>query len=213
MTDKQQRIDHDAVDADLAEKAQQGDKASLERLLAHYQGVVQRVARSYFLVGGDDEDIIQEGMIGLYKAVRDFSSEKQISFFAFAELCITRQILSAIKGATRKKHIPLNSYVSLNKPVYDGESKEIPLQDTVEGPLPDGDPEQLLLWKEEQARLDQWLRRLLTPLEYGVFSLYLDGGSYQEISQKLNKSPKSVEGALRRVKKKLAAGRVKTEER
>ncbi|MDR7581751.1 MAG: RNA polymerase sporulation sigma factor SigH, partial [Armatimonadota bacterium] len=152
-------------------------------------------------VGADREDIIQEGMIGLYKAIRDFRRDKLSSFRAFAELCITRQIITAIKTATRQKHIPLNSYVSLNKPIYDDDSDRTLLD--VIGGLRVADPEELVINRESSARMRQRIRQNLSELEHRVLNLYLDGKSYQEMANELQRHVKSIDNALQRVKRKL----------
>jgi len=170
-------------------------------LIHKYQNFVRAKARSYFLVGADREDIVQEGMIGLYKAVRDFKGDKLSSFKAFAELCITRQMITAIKTATRQKHIPLNSYVSLDKPIYDDESDRT-LMDVLSGTQVT-DPEELIVNREEVDDIELKMAELLSDLERKVLALYLDGRSYQEISEELNRHVKSIDNALQRVKRKL----------
>ena len=157
--------------------------------------------RSYFLIGADREDIVQEGMIGLYKAIRDFKGDKLASFKAFAELCITRQIITAIKTATSQKHIPLNSYVSLDKPIYDEESDRT-LMDVISGSKV-LDPEELIINQEDYDYMEIKMAELLSDLERKVLALYLDGQSYQEISEELNRHVKSIDNALQRVKRKL----------
>ena len=188
-------------DEQLVELVHQGDGDALDFLIHKYQNFVRAKARSYFLVGADREDIIQEGMIGLYKAVRDFKGDKLSSFKAFAELCITRQMITAIKTATRQKHIPLNSYVSLDKPIYDDESDRT-LMDVISGTKA-MDPEELIVNREEVDDIELKMTELLSDLERKVLALYLDGRSYQEISEELNRHVKSIDNALQRVKRKL----------
>jgi RNA polymerase sporulation-specific sigma factor len=188
-------------DDDLVIFVRNGDSGALEYLINKYKNFVRAKARSYFLIGADHEDIVQEGMIGLYKAVRDFNGDKLSSFKAFAELCITRQIITAIKTATRQKHIPLNSYVSLDKPLYDEESDRT-LLDVICGTRVT-DPEELLINQEEFADIELKMGELLSDLERQVLMLYLDGRSYQEISVDLNRHVKSIDNALQRVKRKL----------
>lgn len=147
------------------------------------------------------EDIVQEGMIGLFKAIRDYKEDKLSSFKAFAELCITRQIITAIKTATRQKHIPLNSYVSLDKPIYDEESDRTLLDVISEAKVTD--PEETIISQEEYTDIESKISELLSDLERKVLSLYLDGRSYQEISEQLNRHVKSIDNALQRVKRKL----------
>ena len=173
----------------------------LDFLINKYRLFVRAKSRSYFLIGADKEDIIQEGMIGLYKAIRDFRGEKLASFRAFAELCITRQIITAIKTATRQKHIPLNSYVSLDKPIYDEESERT-LMDVITSPISE-DPEFLMINREEYLHLEGKMSEVLSELEQQVLALYLEGRSYNEISELLNRHVKSIDNALQRVKRKL----------
>ena len=179
-------------------KANKGDKLALEYIISKYKNFVKAKAKSYFLVGADKEDIIQEGMIGLYKAVRDFDGTKTNSF---AEICITRQIITAIKTATRQKHIPLNSYVSLNKPIYDEESDRT-LLDIIATSIVT-DPEELIISKEELKNIENKMNELLSDLELEVLELYLSGKSYQYIANMLNRDVKSIDNALQRVKRKL----------
>jgi len=188
-------------DEDLVEAVRQGDSQALEYLITKYKNFVRAKARSYFLIGADREDIVQEGMIGLYKSIRDFKGDKLSSFKAFAELCITRQIITAIKTATRQKHIPLNSYVSLDKPIYDEDSDRT-LLDVICGSQV-SDPEELVINKEEFVGLEDKMSEILSDLERKVLMLYLDGRSYQEIAVDLCRHVKSIDNALQRVKRKL----------
>ncbi len=189
------------LDEDLVEAAKAGDHRASEFLIHKYRNFVRVKAKAYFLIGADREDIIQEGMIGLYKAIRDFRRDKLSSFRAFAELCITRQIITAIKTATRQKHIPLNSYISLNKPIYDDDSDRTLLD--VIGSLKVADPEELVINQETSARMRQRIRQNLSDLEHRVLNLYLDGKSYQEMANELQRHVKSIDNALQRVKRKL----------
>ncbi|ADG81162.1 ECF subfamily RNA polymerase sigma-24 subunit [Thermincola ferriacetica] len=189
------------LDEDIVEFAKEGDDAALEYLINKYKNFVRAKARSYFLIGADREDIIQEGMIGLYKAIRDFKSDKLSSFRAFAELCITRQIITAIKTATRQKHIPLNSYVSLNKPIYDEDSDRT-LLDVISGSKIT-DPEELIISREEFDDIEEKMGEILSSLEWKVLMSYLEGKSYQEIAVDLKRHVKSIDNALQRVKRKL----------
>ena len=175
--------------------------AALDYLINKYRNFVRAKARSYFLIGADREDIIQEGMIGLYKAIRDFRNDKLSSFRAFAELCVTRQIITAIKTATRQKHIPLNSYISLNKPIYDEDSDRT-LLDVISGAKV-SDPEELVISREEFFDINNKMEEILSDLEWKVLMSYLDGKSYQEIAVDLNRHVKSIDNALQRVKRKL----------
>ncbi len=188
-------------DEHLVELAREGDNEALEYLIQKYKNFVRAKARSYFLIGADREDIIQEGMIGLYKAIRDFRYDKLTSFRAFAELCITRQIITAIKTATRQKHIPLNSYVSLNKPIYDEDSDRT-LLDIISG-TKITDPEELIISREEFSDIEEKMGEILSSLEWQVLMSYLEGKTYQEIALELRRHVKSIDNALQRVKRKL----------
>ena len=189
------------TDEQIVQLCHDGDSMAEEYLLNKYKNFVRSKARSYFLIGADHEDIVQEGMIGLYKAIRDFKQEKISSFRAFAELCITRQIITAIKTATRQKHIPLNSYVSLNKPLYDEESDRTLLDILMEGST--GNPEDMIINQENLGNIHQKINEVLSGLEQEVLAAYLDGKSYQEIAEALGRHVKSIDNALQRVKRKL----------
>ena len=189
------------TDEQVAELSREGDVLAEEYLLDKYKNFVRSKARSYFLIGADHEDIVQEGMIGLYKAIRDFRPEKLSSFRAFAELCVTRQIITAIKTATRQKHIPLNSYISLNKPLYDEESERTLMDVIVEGH--DSNPEDIFINRESLGNISAKMNEILSGLERDVLEAYLDGKSYQEIAEQLGRHAKSIDNALQRVKRKL----------
>lgn len=192
---------HELVDEELVDHAKGGDDRAAEFLIAKYRNFVRVKAKAYFLIGADREDIIQEGMIGLYKAIRDFRRDKLSSFRAFAELCITRQIITAIKTATRQKHIPLNSYISLNKPIYDEDSDRT-LLDVISS-IKVSDPEELVINQEASATMRERIRKNLSELECRVLTAYLEGKSYQEMANELNRHVKSIDNALQRVKRKL----------
>ena len=189
-------------DAILIGKFQDGDDEALNQLITKYKGLVKTKAMKYFLTGGDKEDVFQEGMIGLYKAIRDYRECKNsASFKSFAELCITRQIITAVKAATRQKHSPLNTYVSLFRPIYQGESEQalidvVPEQKQM-------DPVAILIGLEEFSEIELKLTELLSDLESTVVDLYMGGQTYLEISLELNVQVKTIDNALQRVKKKL----------
>ncbi|HYE82499.1 MAG TPA: RNA polymerase sporulation sigma factor SigH [Clostridia bacterium] len=189
------------LDEEIVLSAREGNATSLEYIINKYKNFVRAKARSYFLIGADKEDIVQEGMIGLYKAIRDFRNDKLSSFRAFAELCITRQIITAIKTATRQKHIPLNSYVSLNKPIYDEESDRTLLDILTATKITD--PEELIISREELVSIESKIGEILSDLELEVLMSYLQGKSYQEIACDLDRHVKSIDNALQRVKRKL----------
>ena len=189
------------TDDQIVSLAQSGDGAATDFLIAKYKNFVRSRARSYFLIGADKEDIIQEGMIGLYKAIRDYRADKLCTFHAFAELCITRQIITAIKTATRQKHVPLNSYVSLNKPIYEEESDRT-LLDVITATRSQN-PEELMINAENRSAIEGKIQELLSDLEREVLASYLDEKSYQQIADELQRHVKSIDNALQRVKKKL----------
>ena len=169
-------------------------------IVQRYKNFVRSKARSYFLMGADKEDIIQEGMIGLYKATRDFEPGHQVNFKGFAEICITRQIISAIKGASRQKHIPLNSYISLNKPAYDDSERTLIEVLETEKNL---DPQEVVINREQYALIKEVMEAVLSPLEWEVLRGYMDAKSYQEMAEEHHRSVKSIDNALQRVKKKM----------
>lgn len=189
------------LDEEVVLEAKDGNTRAQEYLIEKYENFVKSKAKSYFLIGADKEDIYQEGMIGFYKAIRDFKPDKLTSFKAFAELCVTRQIITAIKTATRQKHIPLNTYVSLNKPIYEEESDRT-LLDVLAG-LKISDPEELFISQEQMEHINKEITEVLSDLELEVFTSYLDGKSYQEIAADLDRHAKSIDNALQRVKRKL----------
>ena len=191
------------TDDELLRLHRAGDARAEETLYARYKQIVRSKARTYFLVGADHEDIIQEGMIGLYKAVVDYQFDKAASFRGFAELCITRQIITAIKSATRKKHVPLNTYISFNRPTYEGEN-ERPLIDVLTSTRI-SDPEEVLIGRENYAAVADSIEHSLSKLEHNALGLYLYGYSYQQIADMLQITTKSVDNAIQRVKKKLEA--------
>ncbi|MCX7951538.1 MAG: RNA polymerase sporulation sigma factor SigH [Clostridiales bacterium] len=189
------------MDEEVVELAKKGDTRAEEYLINKYKNYVKSKSKSYFLIGAEKDDLYQEGMIGLYKAIRDFRPETLASFRAFAEICITRQIITAIKTATRQKHIPLNSYVSLNKPVYDEESDRT-LMDVL-STVHISDPEELIISKEQRRKVERRMYEVLSELELEVLRSYLNGKSYQEIACDLDRHAKSIDNALQRVKRKI----------
>lgn len=189
------------LDEEIVIEAKNGNTYAQEYLIMKYKNFVKSKAKSYFLIGADKEDIYQEGMIGLYKAIRDFKANKLASFKAFAELCVTRQIITAIKTATRQKHIPLNTYVSLNKPIYDEESDRTLLD--VLSTVKVCDPEEMVISREEVGKIENEIECALSELELEVLNSYLEGKSYQEIACDLDRHSKSIDNALQRVKRKL----------
>jgi RNA polymerase sporulation-specific sigma factor len=186
----------------LIAEARTGDDRAITELLTKYRGFARAKARSYFLVGADHEDIVQEGMIGLYKAIRDFNPDMSSSFRAFAELCITRQIITAIKTATRQKHGPLNTYVSLSRPIAGDDDGDRCLADVL--PMTTVcDPVDLVISGERIRALQQHFDEVLSDLEAEVLRLYVDGKSYVEIAEVLDRHVKSIDNALQRIKRKL----------
>ncbi|MCW2776277.1 MAG: polymerase sigma-H factor [Frankiales bacterium] len=191
------------ADDALVLAARSGDDAALTQLLTKYRAFARVKARSYFLVGADREDIVQEGMIGLYKAIRDFNPELQTSFRAFAELCVTRQIITAIKTATRQKHGPLNNYVSFHRPLSgEDDGGERTLADVLPT-VAISDPAELVISAERIRALQLHFDEVLSDLETEVLRLYVEGKSYQEIAERLQRHVKTIDNALQRIKKKL----------
>ncbi len=188
-------------DEEIVAIAKSGDSIATDYIINKYKNFVKSRARTYFLIGADKEDIIQEGMIGLYKAIRDYDTTKPASFRGFAEICITRQIITAIKTATRQKHIPLNSYISLNKSVYDEESERMMIDMIAE--KENFNPEEIMITKEHFSSILTKMSEVLSKFEWKVMNLFLDGKSYSEIAKRLDKSEKSIDNALQRIKKKV----------
>jgi RNA polymerase sigma-H factor len=200
-----QKAQRELEDLQLVLKARNGSQAALDALMRRYQGFVRLKASSYFLAGGDSDDLIQEGMIGLYKAVRDFRSDKETSFRSFAELCVTRQIITAIKTATRFKHAPLNTYVSFSHtPAGQELEGECTLGDALPGPGVD-DPSVVVVSTEELQSLVGALGSGLSQLEAEALKLYLDGYSYDVMAERLECDTKTIDNALQRVKRKILA--------
>ena len=190
-------------DLQLAVRARNGDGAALDQLIRRYTGFVRLKASSYFLAGGDAEDLIQEGMIGLYKAVRDFRADKETSFRSFAELCVTRQIITAIKTATRFKHAPLNTYVSFSQtPAGHDSDSDVTLGDALPGPGVD-DPSVCVISTEELQSLVFCLGTGLSRLEAAALRMYLEGSSYEQMAAELDCDTKKIDNALQRVKRKV----------
>ena len=198
-----QRAERELEDLQLVLRARNGDPRSMDVLIRRYTGFVRLKASSYFLVGGDSEDLIQEGLIGLYKAVRDFRSDKETSFRSFAELCITRQIITAIKTATRFKHTPLNTYVSFSQTPAGQESEgDCTLGDALPGPQVD-EPSIMVISTEELQSLVFCLGTGLSKLEADALRLYLEGCSYEQMAEELGVDTKTIDNALQRVKRKI----------
>jgi RNA polymerase sporulation-specific sigma factor len=192
-------------DGYLIALAKQGDATAYDRIVRRYYGFVRLKASSYFLAGGDSDDLIQEGLVGLYKAVRDYRTDRESSFRNFAELCITRQIITAVKTATRNKHTPLNQYVSFSAtPGSAGDGGEPTLEDVIPGPTVH-DPVNQVISSEELQALVGCLSTALSELESRVLALYLDGRSYEEIAGLIDCDAKTVDNALQRVKRKVGA--------
>jgi RNA polymerase sporulation-specific sigma factor len=198
-----QKVQRELEDLQLVLRARNGDGAAMDVLIRRYTGFVRLKASSYFLAGGDSEDLIQEGLIGLYKAVRDFRPDKETSFRSFAELCVTRQIITAIKTATRFKHTPLNTYVSFSHTPAGQESDgECTLGDALPGPGVN-DPSVCVISTEELQSLVFTLGTGLSPLEADALRLYLEGSSYEDMADELGRDTKTIDNALQRVKRKI----------
>jgi RNA polymerase sigma-H factor len=198
----QEKTQREVEDLRLVLRARNGDSAAMDALLRRYTGFVRLKASSYFIAGGESDDLIQEGLVGLYKAVRDFRSDKDTSFRSFAELCITRQIITAIKTATRFKHAPLNTYVSFSHTPAGQEDGDCTLGDALPGPGVD-DPAVCVISTEELQSLVFCLGTGLSPLESDALRLYLEGNSYEEMAEGLGCDTKTIDNALQRVKRKV----------
>lgn len=195
------RVNFDELsDEETVGLAQAGNQDAVEHLLLKYQKLVYIWTRPYFLQGAEDDDLLQEGMIGLYKAIRDFSPGSS-SFWSFAKLCITRNIISAIKGTTRQKHIPLNSYTSLHKPIYDTEGDRTLMEVLTNNKV--DDPETLVIDRERLYQTQRYIKEVLSEFEYKVFRLYINGLSYKEMADRLDTHTKSIDNALCRIKNKI----------
>jgi RNA polymerase sporulation-specific sigma factor len=183
-----------------------GDQDAMEKLLEKYKGMVLGKARSMYILGGDSEDLIQEGMLGLFKAVRDYDCGRDASFRTFAQLCVSRQLYTAVTASSRKKHLPLNSAISLSRPIREenGEEREENLLDSLEAD-PSTNPEEYLIGQEESERLEEMIEKELSPLEKQVLELYLTGMGYVEIAHVLNRDEKSTDNALQRIRAKIRA--------
>jgi len=181
--------------------AQKGDSYAIDYIFTKYMGLVRSKAKLYFLVGADKEDIVQEGLIGLHKAIRDFNPDKNRIFRSFADLCITRQLITAVKGSTRQKHIPLNSYVSLNRRLYE-EENDTTMLDLIENERV-SNPEDIFLNEEKGLYFRKLMTEILSDLEAKVIEMYLEGRTYHEIADVLQQSPKGIDNALQRAKKKF----------
>jgi len=190
-------------DRGLVKRARSGDSAAMTEIIERYRGFVRLKASAYFLAGGEIEDLIQEGLIGLYKAVRDYRPEREASFRSFAELCVTRQIITAIKTAARNKHSPLNTYVSFSHSRAGGGDQEVTLAEVLAGD-PVCDPMTQAISSEELGSLVSCLGTTLSELESRVLAMYLEGRSYEEVAERLSCTPKTVDNALQRVKRKVA---------
>jgi len=189
------------ADEEVVARAKQGSPRAAEHILNKYRYLVEGKARAFFLLGADHEDVVQEGMIGLFKAIRDFSEENLSAFRSFAELCITRQIITAVKTATRQKHALLNTYVSMETPISEQDGQRV-LRDVILEPQP-SDPQHLVLSREFRDEMDGHMRDHLSPLEAAALRRYIEGKSYSEIARELRCQVKQIDNALQRAKKKL----------
>jgi RNA polymerase sporulation-specific sigma factor len=198
---RENQVKSDTEDKLLIEKIHNGESEHLDYIIKKYKYLVRSITNKYFLIGAEKEDLFQEGMIGLYKAIRDFRVGKMKSFVSFVDLCVNRQIITAIKTSTRKKHSPLNSYTSLNQSLYEEENSAT-LLDVLPGPSKE-DPAQKMIEKEMKTELENKLSKLLSDLERKVLMLYLEGLSYVEMAKELKTHIKSVDNALTRVKRKI----------
>lgn len=189
-------------DEALIRLQRQGNLEVTDFIMEKYKNLVRKKAKAMFLIGGDNDDLIQEGMIGLFKAIRDYQEGKETSFYSFAELCISRQIYSAIEASNRQKHIPLNTYISFYSQVSEEDGDKAPLLDILQS-ITERNPEELVIDKESVDMIEYGLEKSLSEFESKVFELYISGNNYIQIAKVLNKNPKSVDNALQRIKQKL----------
>lgn len=189
----------------LIQRAQAQDYDAMDALMQRYKGIVRKRARSLFIIGGDQDDLMQEGMIGLFKAIQDYDKSKEAVFSTFAELCISRQLYSAVKSSNRKKNIPLNTYVSIYSPAYSEQGEETEGSFMVDHSLEAAElsPEEILIDRENVRSLRSKIEECLSAMEKQVFDLYMEGMTYQEIARHLDKEPKSIDNALQRIKSKV----------
>ena len=187
-------------DEEVVSLARAGDNLALEHIIVRYRNFVYKKAKQFFLIGSDEDDLIQEGMIGLYEAVKNFEDGKA-SFQSFAGICVKRQMISAVKSATRNKHKPLNSYISLDKNIYDSEKCTAFIDSILEGSPKN--PEAIVIDKEDFDGIENKINNTLSELELKVLIYYLDGYSYQQIGEKIDKDAKAVDNAIQRIKKKI----------
>ena len=195
------------TDEEIIRRVRGGEKEGTDYLLEKYKNLVRKKARALYLIGGDNDDLIQEGMIGLYKAIRDYDVEKETVFRRFASVCIDRQLYNAVKGANRLKNSPLNTYISLDIPVEargNEENGAATLGEMLEW-VGVSNPEDILIDRERVGKIEQYIRQNLSEFEQKVVNLYVDGMNYQQIAKELEKTPKSIDNALQRIKKKLMA--------
>lgn len=189
-------------DEELIALMHRGNPEIMDYLMDKYKNLVRKKARAFYLTGGDNDDMIQEGMIGLFKAVRDYNPERKGTFSGFADLCIMRQMYTAVEASGRKKHIPLNTYISLYTGTIGNQEHKMPLQDVLPDPK-EGNPEEMVIDRENQEQIQKELKRRLSRYETQVLEAYLDGKGHREIGELLGKSPKSVGNALQRIKRKM----------
>lgn len=199
------RTGNDLTESELLQRAQNGDNEAVEILMQKYKSVVRKKARTLFMIGGDQDDLTQEGMIGLFKAIRDYNQDKEASFSTFAELCISRQLYSAVKSSNRMKNLPLNTYVSIYSPAYTKENEDGDGNFMVDQSMEalEMSPEEIFIDRETVDNLMEKIYKNLSDLEKQVFTFYMDGMTYQEIARRLDKQPKSIDNALQRIKTKV----------
>lgn len=189
-------------DEELIDKFRNGDEQAQEYIISKYKPLVKMKTRAFFIVGADRDDLIQEGTIGLFKAIRDFRPEKNIPFNAFADMCVSRQIITAIKSATRKKHMPLNSYISLNKRISESQEETSFIENLADASL---NPEDAIIGREIKDFLENFIKASLSELECKVLELYLEGNSYGQIAKSISKDEKSIDNSIQRIRKKIGA--------
>lgn len=192
----------DQPDEELLVRLKSGERVVMDYLMEKYKFLVRKKAKAMYLIGGENDDLIQEGMIGLFKAIRDYDGDKDASFYSFADLCISRQIYSAVQASRRQKHIPLNTYISLYSNTLTSEGAKIPLEDVLQS-MQEKNPEEMIIDQESAERIEAKLELALSDFEQEVLGLYMVGNSYTQIADIMNKNPKSVDNALQRIRMKI----------
>ena len=201
MSDLENKISQNELDNKYIQEIKDGNSEALNKIMEKYKPYVYLKAKPFFMIGAEKEDIIQEGMIGLFKAIKGYNAERDVSFKIFADLCIRRQIMTAVKASTRQKHIPLNSYLSLNKTAFDEDDDRAIIEMIDKDSVPD--PLETITKREKYQKIENKMSEVLSDFEQKVFNEYINGGSYAQIAEKIGSHPKAIDNAVQRIKKKF----------